>query len=70
LVEQPRFRAAYDFLLLRAESGEEVAELATWWSQFQVGKTPPAIRAEGDGEGRKPRRRRRPRKRPARPPAG
>lgn len=70
LVEQPRFRAAYDFLLLRAESGEEVTELAAWWSQFQTGKTPPAILSEGDAEGRKPSRRRRPRKRPARPPAG
>ena len=35
LVEHPRFRAAYDFLLLRAESGEEVTALANWWTQFQ-----------------------------------
>ena len=35
LLEHPRFRAAYDFLLLRAESGEEVTELADWWTQFQ-----------------------------------
>lgn len=35
LVEHPRFRAGYDFLLLRAESGEESAELATWWTEFQ-----------------------------------
>ncbi|WP_232023900.1 polynucleotide adenylyltransferase PcnB [Sulfurivermis fontis] len=34
LLEHPRFRAAYDFLLLRAESGEEVGELAEWWTQF------------------------------------
>lgn len=31
-----RFRAAYDFLLLRAESGEPVSELAKWWTQIQT----------------------------------
>ncbi len=35
LFELPRFRAAYDFLLLRAESGEPVEELAQWWTRFQ-----------------------------------
>jgi poly(A) polymerase len=34
MIEQPRFRAAYDFLLLRAESGEVPQELADWWTQF------------------------------------
>ncbi len=34
LLEHPRFRAAYDFLLLRAESGEDIGELAAWWTQF------------------------------------
>jgi poly(A) polymerase len=32
----PRFRAAYDFLLLRAEVGEVEAELAQWWTDFQT----------------------------------
>jgi poly(A) polymerase len=32
----PRFRAAYDFLLLRAESGEVDGELARWWTDFQA----------------------------------
>jgi poly(A) polymerase len=31
----PKFRAGYDFLLLRAETGEPVEELAEWWTQFQ-----------------------------------
>ncbi|HEC59082.1 MAG TPA: polynucleotide adenylyltransferase PcnB [Methylophaga sp.] len=31
----PKFRAGYDFLLLRAETGEPVKELADWWTQFQ-----------------------------------
>jgi len=35
LLEHPRFRAAYDFLLLRAEVGEAPAELARWWTDFQ-----------------------------------
>ena len=34
VVEQPRFKAAYDFLLLRAESGEQDRELADWWRDF------------------------------------
>lgn len=34
--QNPKFRAAYDFLLLRAESGEEtVREAANWWKKFQ-----------------------------------
>lgn len=35
LLEHPRFRAAYDFLLLRAECGEAPQELAQWWTDFQ-----------------------------------
>ena len=34
LIEQARFRAGYDFLLLRAESGEIPAELGQWWTDF------------------------------------
>jgi poly(A) polymerase len=35
LIEQPRFRAAWDFLVLRAASGEVPQELADWWADFQ-----------------------------------
>jgi poly(A) polymerase len=35
LLEHPRFRAAYDFLLLRAEAGEVERELADWWTDLQ-----------------------------------
>jgi poly(A) polymerase len=35
LIERPRFRAAYDFLLLRGETGEVPMELADWWRRFQ-----------------------------------
>ncbi len=35
LLEHPRFRAAYDFMLLRCESGEMDMELGKWWEAFQ-----------------------------------
>jgi poly(A) polymerase len=37
LVEQPRFRAGFDFLRLRADVGEVPAELAEWWEDFSLG---------------------------------
>ncbi|MFA5912084.1 MAG: polynucleotide adenylyltransferase PcnB, partial [Burkholderiales bacterium] len=35
LLTHPRFRAGYDFMLLRAESGEVPMDLANWWARFQ-----------------------------------
>jgi poly(A) polymerase len=35
LLEHPRFRAAYDFMALRALAGDEEMELADWWTTFQ-----------------------------------
>lgn len=35
LLSHKRFRAAYDFLLLREESGEELEGLGRWWTEFQ-----------------------------------
>lgn len=63
LLAHPRFRAAYDFLLLRAESGEADPELAVWWTGFQEqqGLDPKGGSRQPSGN----RRRRRPRKRPA-----
>jgi len=64
LLEHPRYRAAYDFLLLRCESGEVPQALGEWWTNF----------AEAEGESRQSmlmpdtapkKRRRRPRKKPA-----
>jgi poly(A) polymerase len=37
LLEHPRFRAGFDFLLLRCESGELDAELGNWWTTFYAG---------------------------------
>ncbi|MGX9221466.1 polynucleotide adenylyltransferase PcnB [Massilia varians] len=34
LLEHPRFRAGYDFLLLRCESGELPGEVGEWWTAF------------------------------------
>jgi poly(A) polymerase len=34
LVEQPRFRAAFDFMRLRADIGEVDVTLADWWQEF------------------------------------
>jgi poly(A) polymerase len=76
LLEHPKFRAAYDFLLLRAASGEIDPELAAWWTRLQE-LAPDARLAEVESqprpEGEAPvsrRRRRRPRRRgPAGPAA-
>jgi poly(A) polymerase len=37
LLEHPRFRAGFDFLLLRCESGELDAEIGNWWATFYAG---------------------------------
>jgi poly(A) polymerase len=36
LVEQPRFRAAFDFMRLRADAGEIDEVLADWWQEFSM----------------------------------
>ena len=36
LLEQPRFRAGFDFLRLRAQTGEIDMELAEWWEKFST----------------------------------
>ncbi|MFO1424566.1 MAG: polynucleotide adenylyltransferase PcnB [Candidatus Competibacteraceae bacterium] len=64
LLDHPRFRAGYDFLLLRAEADEQAAALADWWTQLlaldpagRAQATQPAARAKTG----KSRRRRKPR---------
>ncbi len=70
LLDHPRFRAAYDLLLLRAQVGEEPEELAEWWTSIQTKSTAEqrdmvgmGKARGGSGTKRKPRRRRR-RKKP------
>lgn len=36
LLEHPRFRAAYDFMLLRAAVGDLPSELGEWWTNIQT----------------------------------
>ena len=35
ILNHPRFRAAYDFLLLREEAAEDSQGMGEWWTQFQ-----------------------------------
>ncbi|MFA5678735.1 MAG: polynucleotide adenylyltransferase PcnB [Pseudomonas sp.] len=35
MLEHPRFRAAYDFLLLREAAGEQTDGLGDWWTRYQ-----------------------------------
>ena len=71
LLAHPRFRAAYDFLLLRAESGEDVVEHAKWWTRFQESGEavrPSTVESAGEGNGQpRPKRRRRRGRRSPRP---
>jgi poly(A) polymerase len=70
LLDHPRFRAAYDFLLLRASAGEADPELAAWWTRLLGMSEEQRIREVESQPGeeapsKKGRRRRRRRPRPA-----
>ena len=58
----PRFRAAYDFLLLREEAGEDLGGRGKWWTQFQLGDTSQIIQRTSPGPD--PAKKRRGRRRP------
>ncbi|MCX8566239.1 MAG: poly(A) polymerase [Glomeribacter sp. 1016415] len=66
LLEHPRFRAAYDFLLLRCESGELDPALAQWWTAFIAADSAQreTLLTEDGPESTTPRRRRRGRAKP------
>lgn len=58
LMTHPRFRAAYDFLLLRAQAGEDLQPLCDFWTKLQ--ENPENEQAPvTESEPRSPRRRRR-----------
>jgi len=65
LLELPRFRMAYDFLALRAASGEVPAELETWWRAFQSAEQETREEMLLPDTGPRKKRRRRRRKGPA-----
>lgn len=62
LLQHPRFRAAYDFLLMRRDESEAIAESGRWWTEAQEQTQQQAREELGDElqpAPRKPRRRRR-----------
>ncbi len=81
LLHHPRFRAAYDFMMLRAEVGAADPEVAAWWTDIQVlpqeervklvqARAAQAPAESADAEGPAPARRRRRRgRRSGSPPA-
>ncbi|WP_335734494.1 polynucleotide adenylyltransferase PcnB [Rheinheimera muenzenbergensis] len=63
LLEQPKFRGAFDFLQLRARAeGGSLIELAQWWERFQFADEPSRLQLINqlgkDGIDKGPRRRR------------
>jgi poly(A) polymerase len=61
LLEHQRFRAGYDFVLLRCESGELDATIGQWWTEFIEGDgaTREALLTQGGKERAAPKKRRR-----------
>ena len=64
LLQHPRFRAGYDFLLMREGAGEELDGLGQWWTDYQAADDQ-TREAMIQTLGRNPKR---PRRRPARKP--
>ncbi|MEH6584982.1 MAG: polynucleotide adenylyltransferase PcnB [Halioglobus sp.] len=62
LVEHRRFRAAYDFLLLREQAGEDCGNLGEWWTEYQTLNMDERL-AKSVEDGHTSGNRRRPRKR-------
>jgi len=58
MLSHPRFRAAYDFLLLRAEAGEVPVATGEWWTKFQEENPQDDLQKTTPARPRKRRRRR------------
>jgi poly(A) polymerase len=75
LLTHPRFRGAYDFLLLRAVEGGDIAELGRWWTHAQaapheaLAEELSAAPAEAAGSADATKKRRRRRRKPKAPAA-
>lgn len=65
LLTHKRYRAAYDFMLLRCESGEIPTEIGEWWTTFADAKSEQRTAMLLPDTSPKKRRRRRPKKKPA-----
>lgn len=62
LSEHPRFRAAYDFVLLREQAGENLDGLGNWWTQYQQAnelERQEMVKKIDAGRSKRPRHRRR-----------
>lgn len=68
LLEQARYRAGYDFLRLRAESGEIDMELPEWWDRFADAGMEERESMLLPEKKEAPRKRRRPRRKPTQKP--
>lgn len=64
MLEHQKFRAAYDFVLLREEAGEDMGGLGMWWTRFQDADEEQREKMVRELDGA-PKKRRRPRKRRA-----
>ena len=64
LVQHKRFRAAYDFLLLREEAGEKTDHLGAWWTEFQEASDKRKSEMKLPNEGKKRKKRKRKKRRP------
>ncbi|MBI1732253.1 MAG: polynucleotide adenylyltransferase PcnB [Gammaproteobacteria bacterium] len=59
LLSHPRFRAAYDFLLLRNRAGENLRDACEWWTTAQKDAPATEVESEAAESPARPRRRRR-----------
>ena len=59
IMEHKRFRAAYDFLLLREQSGEETGRLGEWWTEYQEATEERKVAMKQSSNNGRPRKRKR-----------
>ncbi len=59
--QHPRFRAGYDFLLMREASGEDLDNLGDWWTRYQQGDSEQRAEMVQSLEQPRSKRRRKPR---------
>lgn len=64
LLTHPRYRAAYDFMLLRCESGEIATEIGEWWTTFAHANSEQRTAMLLPDTSPRKRRRRKPKKKP------
>jgi poly(A) polymerase len=65
-MEHKRFRAAYDFLLLREQAGEKTEQLGEWWTEYQEATEERKLAMkQSTSNGRPRKRKRKPRRKPS-----